>query len=65
VKFAETNTPDEERWLLPAVRDLLMMRQLRCTYQELQDTPEERLEVWRAVWQGEDGARRARARAGR
>lgn len=38
------------------------MRRLECTYQELQDTPEEKLEVWKAIWQGEDGARRAKAR---
>jgi len=46
---------------VPAVTDLGLMRQLRCTWQELQDMPAERLEVWKAVWRGEGSVRGERA----
>lgn len=47
--------------LLPALKDLLLCRRLNCTWQELQDTPEEYLEVWEAIMAGEDQAQRQRA----
>jgi hypothetical protein len=34
------------------------MRRLECTWQELQDLPEDYLEVWEAIWDGEEHARR-------
>lgn len=40
--------------------DLLLMRQLDCTWNELQQVPQEYLEVWKAVWRGEDQGRRTK-----
>lgn len=50
--------------IVPAVNDLNMCRRLKCTWNELQEMPEERVLVWEALLNGEDHARREAAAPG-
>lgn len=47
--------------LLPAIKDLMLCRRLKCSWGELQDMPEELLEMWEAVIEGQEVAERQRA----
>lgn len=47
--------------MLPAIKDLHLCRRLKCNWLELQQMPEEYVEVWAAYIEGEEVAERQRA----
>lgn len=50
---------DERTVLYPAIRELMLCRRLECSWAELQEMPEEIVELWEAVVTGEEHAARA------
>lgn len=44
--------------ILGPLRDLSLCRKLKMSYSELQELPEEVLEVWQAIFEGEEHGRR-------
>jgi hypothetical protein len=47
--------------LVPAIKELMLCRRLKCSWTELQQMPEETVELWGAVIDGEQVAERQKA----